>query len=347
MGVLVFTFILIMFQLLKFTEFIVVHNIDYKIIFSLIYYLIVAFLPITVPVSFLFSVLITFNRLSSDSEITAFKAAGVSIYQLMMPVMSISVFAALLTLYVSFYDGPWGNRNFENSIHKISATRTTIQVREGLFNDDLTKNFMIYVGKVVSDKDYMENIFIYDERDKKTPVAITASKAKLQMDSETKKADLLLYNGFITFVNNVGTKYRRANFKDYKIVLHEGEYVADRIPNLPSMTYGELRNGINEYKKAGNSSWVNKMLVEFNRRFAIPFACLIFGFMGVALGNTNNRNIQFGAGFVSFIIMLSYWIIYIVSSSMGSKGDINPTLSVWLANIIFSIFAIYIFEKKV
>lgn len=343
MGVVVFTFILIMFQLLKFAEFIIVHNIDYAIIFKLIYYLVVAFLPITVPISFLFCVLITFSRLSNDSEITAFKSSGISIYQLMLPVMTISLLAGALTFYVSFYDGPWGNRNFENAVHKIGSSKTTIQLKEGLFNEDLAKDFMIYVGKINSEKDSMSDVFIYDDRDKKNPVAITAKSANIQIDNVTKKTDLFLYSGFITFLNNAGLKYRRASFGSYRVLLYEGSYVKDRTPNLPSMTYSELKEGMKDKK----NQWRNKMIVEFNRRFSIPFACLIFGFLGVALGNTNNRNVQVGAGFLSFLIMLAYWVLYIVSTSMGAKGSINPALSAWTANIIFSVFAVYLFEKKV
>lgn len=343
MGVVVFTFILIMFQLLKFAEFIIVHNVDYFVIFKLVYYLVVAFLPITIPISFLFSVLLTFSRLSNDNEITAFKSSGISIYQLMLPVMTISFLAGLMTFYVSFYDGPWGNRNFENAVHKIGSSKTTIQLKEGFFNEDMVKDFMIYVGKIVSDKDRMEDVFIYDDRDKKNPVAITAKSANIQMDNVTKKTELFLYNGFITFINNAGLKYRRAGFDSYRVLLYEGSYVKDRNPNLPSMTYSELRSGISDSK----NQWKNKMIVEFNRRFSIPFACIIFGFLGVALGNTNNRNIQMGSGFLSFLIMLAYWVLYIVSTSMGAKGGINPALSAWTANIVFSIFAIYLFEKKV
>jgi lipopolysaccharide export system permease protein len=348
MGVVVFTFILIMFQLLKFAEFIIVHNVDYGMIFRLVYYLVVAFLPITVPVSFLFSVLITFSRLSNDSEITAFKASGISIYQLMIPVMSISIFAGVLTFYVSFYDGPWGNRNFENTIHKIGSSRTTIQVKEGIFNEDLAKDFMIYVGKIIPEKDMMQDVFIYDDRDKSNPVVITAKSSNIKIDLSTKKTELFLYDGFINFIDkNVDAKYRKADFDVYKILVHEGTYVKDRTPNLPSMTYDELRKGIYSPENKEQASWKNKMLVEFNRRFAIPFACIIFGFLGVALGNTNNRNVQVGSGFLSFLIMIAYWVLYIVSTSMGAKGSINPAFSAWAANIIFSIFAIYLFEKKV
>jgi len=44
--------------------------------------------------------------------------------------------------------------------------------------------------------------------------------------------------------------------------------------------------------------------------------------------------------------MVMYWLIYITATSLGSKGSINPVLSVWLANIFFASFGFYLFFKK-
>ena len=107
-----------------------------------------------------------------------------------------------------------------------------------------------------------------------------------------------------------------------------------------------LGKNIAKTKKAGNILDYNKSLVEANRRVAIPFACLIFGFLGVVFGNTNSRNMQTGAGFLSFIVMVTYWLIYITATSLGSKGSINPVLSAWLANLFFAFFGCYLFFKK-
>jgi len=346
MGVVIFTFILIMFQLLKFTEFLVVNGVGFWNVFLLMYYLIVAFLPITVPVSFLFSVLLVFSRLSSDNEILAFKASGISIYKLMTPVFSVSLLAAIITFYVSFYGGPWGNRNFENSLHKIGAAKATIQIKEGFFNEDFLKDFVLYAGVVLPDSNVMEKVFVFDERDKDNPLVVNAKRSKLKIDELTKRTELSLSDGFITFLKSSGAKYRRAKFDEYNIVLFEGAILSDRAPNLPSMSFGELKDNIDRTKKTLNIGEYNKSIVEANRRLAIPFACLIFGFLGVVFGNTNSRNMQTGAGFLSFIVMVMYWLIYIVATSLGSKGSINPVLSAWLANIFFASFAFYLFFKK-
>jgi lipopolysaccharide export system permease protein len=346
MGVFVFTFILIMFQILRFTEFMVVHGVDFLVVFKLVYYLTVAFLPITVPVSFLFSVLMVFSRLSGDNEITAFKASGISIYQLMYPVLFVSLIAGITTFYVSFYEGPWGNRNFENTLHKVGSAKATIQLKEGFFNDSLVKDFMLYAAEIDSENGIMKKLFIYDERDRENPVAVTAKKAMFEVDGNTKRTELLLYSGYLTFLRESGDKYRRAGFDEYKILLHEGSIVGDMKPNPPSLTYSELKGQIEKAKKEKDSSWYNKMSVEFHRRFAIPFACLIFGFLGITFGNTTSRSMHYGAGMMSFIVMVFYWVIYIAFTSMGSKGMINPILSVWIANIMFSMFSMYLFFRK-
>lgn len=346
MGVAIFTFILIMFQLLKFIEFLVVNGVSFWKVFLLIYYLVVAFLPITVPVSFLFSVLLVFSRLSSDNEILAFKASGISIYKLMTPVFSVSLLAGLITFYVSFYGGPWGNRNFENSLHKIGAAKATIQIKEGFFNEGFLKDFVLYAGVVLPDSNVMEKVFIFDERDKENPLVVSAKRSKLKIDELTKRTELSLDDGFITFLKSSNAKYRRAKFDEYNIVLFEGVVLNDRTPNLPSMSFGELKENVERTKKIGNINDYNKSVVEANRRIAIPFACLIFGFLGVVFGNANSRNMQTGAGFLSFIVMVMYWLIYITATSLGSKGSINPVLSVWLANIFFASFGFYLFFKK-
>ncbi len=347
MGTLVLTYILIMFQLLRFTEFMVVYGVDFFTVAKLIYYLVVAFLPITVPISFLFSVLLVFSRLSSDNEIMAFKASGISIYQLILPVTLVSLVAGFITFYVSFYEGPWGNRNFENTIHKVGSSRASIQIKPGFFNEGLVKDFVLYTVEVDSKTGIMKKLFIYDDRDKLNPVVITSKTAKIEVNDFTKRTEIFLYDGHINFLENKEDKYRRANFSEYNIVLYEGSIVSDRKPNPPSLTYRELKQEIQKAKTNKDSVWFNKMSVEFNRRFAIPFACLIFGFLGITFGNTTSRSVHSGAGMLSFIVLVLYWIIYIASTSLGTKGIINPLLSVWLANLLFAGFSAYLFMRKI
>jgi lipopolysaccharide export system permease protein len=347
MGVVVVTFVLLMFQILKLTEFLVVQGIDIQIVFKLLYYMCVAFLPITIPVAFLFSVLLVFNRFSADSEMIAFKASGISVYQLMTPVFSVSIIAAVLTFYVSFYEGPWGNRSSEELIYKVaSAKAASLKLKEGYFNERIFDGVMLFAEKIDPNTNKMKNVFVYDNRDPKMPVVVMAKDATFEVEEKTQRTGMVLYRGFMNFIEYKGEKYRRAGFDLYRVLLFEGKDSASTNVTPPSMNYTELVKNIEATKRTGDRTWYNKITVEYHRRIAIPFACLIFGFLGIGFGNTNKRNVKTGAGVMSFMVMIIYWIMYVAGTALGTKGTLNPIFSVWLANGVFFIISIYLLVKK-
>src|SRR6266576_3646457 len=110
MGLVIFISILLMMQALRLTEFVLVHGVSLKTLAQIALYLSVAFLPVILPMSLLFSVLLTYNRLSNDSEIVAFKSLGLDMGRLTIPALILAVAATLMSAQTSFYLGPWGNQ---------------------------------------------------------------------------------------------------------------------------------------------------------------------------------------------------------------------------------------------
>src|SRR5690606_16316942 len=108
-----FVFILLMFQVLRLTEFVLVHGVDWKASLSIMGYLTISFLPAVLPMSLLFAVLLTFSRLSSDSEIVAFKATGLHLGYLLVPALLLGIMVAAFSAHTAFFSAPWGNRQFE------------------------------------------------------------------------------------------------------------------------------------------------------------------------------------------------------------------------------------------
>src|SRR5687767_13645494 len=90
-GIFVFIFIILMFRFLRLTETILVHNVGLETVAELMINLTIGFLPIVLPMSLLFSVLLTYARLSADSEMVAFKALGYSPFYLSLPAIIFSV----------------------------------------------------------------------------------------------------------------------------------------------------------------------------------------------------------------------------------------------------------------
>jgi len=343
LGVVLSTFVLLMFQIIRLTEFFIVQGVSLALVFKLFFYMIVSFLPITIPISFLFSILLTFNRMSSDNEIVALKSCGVSIYQLLIPVNLVSVFIFFISLYVNFFEGPWGNKNAMNLLYKISANKAISRISEGFLNSNIIKDLMFYSKKIDNKNEIMHDVFIYNGTNKDMPFLVRAKTASLFIDEYSKSTSLTLNDGDIIFLNLEGLNYRKGSFSKFSDVIHRGSIRGDRALIPPSMDYYEIKESI---ENENNVKKKNELLVEYNRRLAVPFACIIFGFLGVGFGSkTNRRTVKAGAGILSFIVLLSYWFLYVSFTALGIKGSINSFLSAWLPNIIFTIIAIYMIKK--
>ena len=106
-GLVILSFVLLMFQLLKLTELIVSYGVAVGDIGLLLLYIFPPFFTFTIPMSFLLAVLLAVSRLSSDSEITALKAGGVGLKQLYPPIFVLSLAMVALTAFLALYADPW------------------------------------------------------------------------------------------------------------------------------------------------------------------------------------------------------------------------------------------------
>jgi lipopolysaccharide export system permease protein len=114
LGIMVFTLILLMGRLIKLTDLVISRGVPLADVSRMILYLMPSFLVFTIPMAFLLAVLLAFGRLSADNEITVMKAGGISLMQLMPPVVLCGLCAALLTLAASTVGVPWGNNAFKD-----------------------------------------------------------------------------------------------------------------------------------------------------------------------------------------------------------------------------------------
>jgi len=98
LGIAIFTLILLMGRLIKLTDMVISRGVPLGDVSRMIIYLMPSFLVFTIPMAFLLAVLLAFGRLSADNEITVLKAGGISLAQLMPPVLVCAVAASLLAL---------------------------------------------------------------------------------------------------------------------------------------------------------------------------------------------------------------------------------------------------------
>ena len=343
-GIMVFTIILLMDKMLKLIELIVTRGVSLSDILMLLLFLSPSFLVFTIPMSVLLSTLISFGRLSGDSEITAFKASGLSLYQLFLPVSIFSIAAYLLTTVCVFYGLPWGNRGFRTTLYKIAQSKADIEIKERVFND-MFDGLVVYVEKVPIQGEKMEGILIYDERDQEKTNTIFAKEGFLSSNPKSQEVILRLFNGDIHRFDSRANVYQKIKFNAYdlKLELAKAFTAIGRKLKDKEMSIDEIKEKMEGRKQKGED--ITSLDVELHKRYAFPFACIVFALIGVPLGIQPRRSGR-SYGFVfGILLLLGYYISLTGSEILALRGTIPPYMAGWAPNVIFGALGIYLLIK--
>ena len=112
------------------------------------------------------------------------------------------------------------------------------------------------------------------------------------------------------------------------------------------MTLKQALNAEKIYKKTCNLKEIRRIQVRIQEKFTLPCACLVFGLIGSSLGSKPNLRSSKSQGFgLSVILILFYYVLSFVSSSLGVKGDFTPFLSAWLPVFISLSVGLYLLKK--
>ncbi len=341
LGMSVFLMIILMFQILRLTEFALIHGVDVGTLSEIILYICISMLPALFPMSLLFAVLWTYGRLSQDSEIIALRACGLSMRPVLMPAIILSLLIGLVSAQTSFELAPWGNRRFEVLFNNLKQTKAAATIKAGTFSEGLF-DLVVYANKIDSDTNVMQDIFIYDERDPKLPLTIIAKTGELKPDPDTPghKALLRLENGSIHRKSETHTKI---NFETFDVHLADPLTIREREKSAQSWTWGDIQKMIDENPPQKE---MIKLKIEWNKRMAISVMCIVFALIGVGLGVQPNRRAARSSGFmVCLAVIIGYWVLYVTCEGLARNGQLPPSLSLWIPNVGFGGFAIYSLKK--
>lgn len=343
MGLFVFIFIILMFQALRYTEFVLIHGVGLSAIGKIISYVTISILPAILPMSLLFSVLLTYGRLSADSEIIALKSSGLSLYSIVLPSFLVSILVSALSMHTSFTLGPWGNRQFELLITELGQTKAGATIREGTFSEGFF-DMVIYADRVSSKEGQLQKVFIYDEKSGDLPLTIIAKTGQLVQDPDKPghKAQLRLSDGDI---HRKGETHTKIKFDTFDIKLFDPIVEEQRQKTPPSLQMVEIQSALKDPNLTPERK--NLLTLEFHKRWAITIVCLVFGLLGAGLGITTNRRQQKTNGMIiSILVVVGYWVMFISLEGAAKSQSISPILAAWTPNVCFLLLAIWALKKN-
>jgi lipopolysaccharide export system permease protein len=351
LGVLIFTFLLLMSQILRLMELIVNKGVEVGTILRLVLYLLPSILVLTVPMSVFLATVVTFGRLSADNELTALKTGGFSLLRLSFPVAIFSLAAWALSSWLIITALPAGNQAFRVSMFEIVRTKASVGLREKIFNDDF-EGLVIYINSIPqSGNPVMEGIFISDARPEKRqppgePITIVAQRGWLVADQASNRIVFRLEDGGIHIISRDFATYQHMEFRTHDLQLSLGDESGESL-NLPKglreMTLAELRAKIVEYRRLGVQQWAP--LVEIHKKFSIPFAALILGYLGVAMGVLFRRGEKLVSFVLSIAVAIVYYVFLLAGEPLGKQGRLSPFWAMWSANFFFGGATALLFRK--
>jgi len=104
---------------------------------KLFFYFSLITVPIALPLAMLLSTLMTYGNLGEYFELTAIKSAGISITRAMLPMFVVAVFISVFAFWFNNVALPWANLKGYSLLYDIKTTKTTLNIKEGIFYTDL------------------------------------------------------------------------------------------------------------------------------------------------------------------------------------------------------------------
>ncbi|MBN1481298.1 LptF/LptG family permease [candidate division KSB1 bacterium] len=155
-------------------------------------------IALAVPMAVLIATLMAFGRLSGDGEITAMKAGGVSVLNIMTPVFLASVIMAFFLVWFNNNVLPDANYRTKLLTADIFRKRPTLNIEPGVMYNDID-DYSILVQEIVekSDTSYVKNIDIEDKSDPGTSTFIHAKRGKIFLDQMSGMLYLILFDGYM------------------------------------------------------------------------------------------------------------------------------------------------------
>jgi LPS export ABC transporter permease LptG/LPS export ABC transporter permease LptF len=342
-GLLVFTFVLLIDQIPRLLAVLVARSADFGTILRVFLNLLPSILAVTIPMAFLLGVLLAFGRMASDSEIVAMRAVGVSPMRLLAPVMMLAAAMTAVTFYVNAVALPAANQAHRELVFSLVVSKARTDVRPRAFTDDLLPGrMMLYVQDIEPTTGLWKNLLIYDTSNPKEPRLVLAHTGELVVDRARQIVRVELGSGS----QHV---FRPANPSQYDRMdigtsmgwpLPVDEFFPDRKKLLLSkgdreMTLPELADRVAELraKHRPRQEW-GRFDVEWHKKFAIPAACLVFGVLGLALSLGSKKEARSSAFALSIAVIFVYYVLIRLGEQAGDTGMMRPWLSMWGANLV-------------
>ncbi len=338
LGVFALTGILVMNQIFILIWDIVGKGVKPTTILYVLFLYFPSIITLTIPMGVLVASCMAFGRLAQDMEITAVRSTGINPLKLNILPMIFGASITLLMIWFNNHTLPESNHRLKNIMIDLAQTKPCFRMKALV----TLKDFSGYDMQVESVDYKKSEIYKVKLFEKETSREIFANSGSFHTDSLT--LTLLLRDGEIHELFQK-ERYRRLAFKEQYIHIPLDNVFIKRNRNYRGereLSANGLLERINELREKEKTKKrkirkINSLLVEYHKKYSIPFACFAFILLGCPLAIKVRRGGAASGFGLALLFFIFYYVCLVGGENLGDRGVIPPCLAMWFPNIVLLI----------
>lgn len=288
---------------------------------------------LVIPVAVFIACLILTGQMSDRFEIVALKAAGVSLYRLLIPYLVFAFIAAALISYLDGFVIPHTNAKRLKFEHEYLRKDNQQVDRDNIYRQE-SPNTLVRVNYYDAQDTMGYQIDIYKFQGDSIMSTLHARRMKWLQ----KKQRWQLVDAKVQQYNKRGFKTVELGTQDTTLNIYPRD-MARTTSDIYQLTYPEAHNYIQSIKRSG-AGGLSLPEIQFYGRLTYPFSIIVVTFIGFAIASVRRRG---GKGVhiaVGLTISFLYLAFMKIIEPFGSSGEINPLFAASLPHLFFFVTGI-------
>jgi Predicted permeases len=298
------------------------------------------FIAYAFPMSMLLAALMAYSRLSSDSELIALRACGVSVYRLVVPAVVLSLVVTAMTFVLSEFVVPAANYQASMTLEKaLNEEKPTFQENNIFYPEygdikqpDGTKSKglkrLFYADKF--DGQRMKRLTILDWSQQGLNQIVTADSAVWNPMESTWD----FFNGTIYVVSPDASYRNILRFENQQLKLPRAPLdLASKDRDSAQMNIAQIKERMEIVRVGGDTKKIRRYELRIQQKLAFPFACMVLGVVGAALGTRPQRTGRATSFGICVVVIFVYYSLIVATEALGLSGIISPFMGGWLPDL--------------
>ncbi|QWE11882.1 LPS export ABC transporter permease LptF [Polynucleobacter sp. AP-Titi-500A-B4] len=296
------------------------------------------YLAVLLTVSLFVATLIVLVRWYKDSEMIVWFASGLSISNLIRPILQFATPLIIIIALLALFVWPWANRETTLISQRFQQRDDVSMVSAGQFKESARAERVFFIEELDVDKSEVKNIFVADSKNGRLSIAV-ASTGYIQ-NSEGGEKSIVLKNGRRYEGQPTAPDFRILEFNDYTTKIRSKEALVPA-PRDREKTVTEL------LKDNGNPMTLNENRAELLWRIGLPLMALGLVLIAIPLAYVNPRLGNYTAMFYAVLIYLIYSNLLNLTQNFVAQGKISAFIGVWPIHLLAFLIAILLIRNRI